>query len=422
VKPRIFISHSTKTEEAEKFLLAVEAALADDYDVRLDMSGLKLGDDWRRTLYAWMDQAHGAVLLLTEAALKSSFVPIEASVLSWRHYRDPNFAFLPVFVDATGFAAVKRRPVFRALALDVLQITRVDSDDVAAAIGAIREALRRFQAQFPHPKTPFERLHFFLRRELERSRIDSFTLEQIGREVFLWTEPAPGDASAVLTVFAKSLLEAKRDVACQALWRLDRELVVQMRQVLCAVAPTWIEFESAAPIAETVFSAPPKPQILLETDQAFILNLYICRASCQPYSSRRCELIQILNLSMQDTAEDILRQIVVQLTAKFAPPSPEFSPATVDRVRGQLESYERGGVPVFLLFQSGYVPDAEIIEHLKREFPTLTICVLTRGVDPSDLVPLRKNATELVPLDFDEEWRIVDQYCALYKRFTCDES
>jgi hypothetical protein len=46
MKPRIFISHSTKTNEAEKFLLAVQAALAPDYEVKLDKDGLKSEDDW----------------------------------------------------------------------------------------------------------------------------------------------------------------------------------------------------------------------------------------------------------------------------------------------------------------------------------------------------------------------------------------
>lgn len=405
MKPRIFISHSTKTEEAEKFLLAVKAALDADYETYLDKDGLKLGDDWRRTIYGWMDQAHGAILLLTEAALKSNFVPIEASVLSWRHYREPNFAFLPVFVDATGFADLKRYRVFRALALDGFQITRVDSNNVSVTIDAIREALGRFQAQFPHPKTPLERLQFFLRRELEQSGTDSFALEQIGREVFLWPEPAPGNASAVLSSFARSLVEANRDVACKALKRLSEELVVQAGRVLEAVAPTWIEMEHAVPIAETVFSEPFKRQILLRTDERLIIDLYICRACCRPYPPV-CRVIQVTSPSRQDTVGDISDQIV----AALLPRRPSFSAPAIGQIKKQLDQYDLRHFPVFLLFPTDFIPDADLIDELRKEFPTLTIFVPTRHVDDDLLAPLRRNSTELVALAPEEEQNIVADF------------
>ncbi|MCL4205480.1 MAG: TIR domain-containing protein [Pirellulaceae bacterium] len=416
MKPRIFLSHSTKTDEAAEFLLAVKDALDADYEVKLDRDGLKLGDDWRRTLYAWMDQAHGAVLLLTEAALKSNFVPIEASVLSWRHYRDPDFAFLPVFVDATDFDALKRRPVLRALALDVFQIARVDSDDVPAAITAIRQALGRFQDKFPHPNTPLERLQFFLRNELEQSRIDSFTLEQIGREVFLWPEPAPGNVAAVLSSFAQSLVEAKRDAACEALKRLSDELVVRVARVLEAVAPTWIEMDRAVPIAETVFSEPARRQLLLDTDERLIIDLYICRACCRPYPPL-CRVIQITSPTRQDTVGDISDQIV----AALLPRRPSFSAPDIGQIKRQLDQYDLRHLPVFLLFPTDFVPDADLIDELRKVFPTLTIFIPTRHVDGDLLAPLRKNATELAALPPEEEQSIVADFDALRGVFSATQ-
>ena|ERR1044072_1274569 len=98
---KIFISHSTKTQEAEAFLQAVTKALEADFDVRLDKIGLQGGDDWRAKLYQWMDEVHGAVLLLTPEALTSEFVQLEASVLSWRRFRQPKFVLLPVLAGTT---------------------------------------------------------------------------------------------------------------------------------------------------------------------------------------------------------------------------------------------------------------------------------------------------------------------------------
>ena len=74
---KIFISHSTKTEEAQEFLDAVKNVLDQDFDLRLDQISLEGGDDWRAQIYRWMYEAHGAVLLLTKEALQSKFVQME---------------------------------------------------------------------------------------------------------------------------------------------------------------------------------------------------------------------------------------------------------------------------------------------------------------------------------------------------------
>ena len=78
---KIFISHSTKTAEARVFLDVLKQALTSHFKVLLDEEELEAGDDWREKIYEWIDDAHGAILLLTPEALKSKSVQIEASVL-----------------------------------------------------------------------------------------------------------------------------------------------------------------------------------------------------------------------------------------------------------------------------------------------------------------------------------------------------
>jgi hypothetical protein len=147
---KIFISHSTKTEEAEVFLNAVRDALSADFDVRLDRTGLQGGDDWRGKLYRWMDEAHGAVLLLTSEALKSNFVQLEASVLVWRRFRQPSFVLVPVLVGEVDVADISKG-IFGEMELSRIQAVNLD-DPGSTALELLR-CLRELK-ESDTPRTP----------------------------------------------------------------------------------------------------------------------------------------------------------------------------------------------------------------------------------------------------------------------------
>src|ERR1051326_2027566 len=55
------------------------------------------GEIWREKLYPALAKCDAGVLLLTESAAASVYVPIEAMVLAWRRLLDASFDLIPVF-------------------------------------------------------------------------------------------------------------------------------------------------------------------------------------------------------------------------------------------------------------------------------------------------------------------------------------
>ena len=98
---RLFLSHSSPSQEARARLVAFAKALEDsarpdDLRVLYDKEQIATGDDWRNRIAFMLHACHGGVVVLDEAALDSDWVPAEATFLSLRHEHDPAFGFLPV--------------------------------------------------------------------------------------------------------------------------------------------------------------------------------------------------------------------------------------------------------------------------------------------------------------------------------------
>ena len=89
---KVFISHSAKEEATKRLLDRLYAKLEQDGQaVRLDREDLVLGDNWRSVLNFWIGGCNAAVVLLSPAALESSFVNYEVSILTYRNRMDRDF-------------------------------------------------------------------------------------------------------------------------------------------------------------------------------------------------------------------------------------------------------------------------------------------------------------------------------------------
>ena len=88
MKPRVFISHSTKEEFSEQVLKAIKTVLEPDFHLLLDRDVLPPGEEWRHELHTWLGWCHAAVILFSPEALVSSWVLKEATILTWRRDLD----------------------------------------------------------------------------------------------------------------------------------------------------------------------------------------------------------------------------------------------------------------------------------------------------------------------------------------------
>ena len=113
---RLFISHSSHDPQAQQRLAdlaeALEAAAqAAGTNIRAiyDRQQIAPSDDWRQRIAFMLHAAHGAVVLLDQAAFASPWVAVEASFLAMRQAVNPSrFRVFPVplYPDAAALDAV----------------------------------------------------------------------------------------------------------------------------------------------------------------------------------------------------------------------------------------------------------------------------------------------------------------------------
>ena len=406
---KIFISHSTKTVEAEKFLDAVELALREDacFDVRLDRGGLQGGDDWRAKLYEWMDEVHGAVLLLTAEALDSKFVQLEAGVLSWRRFRQPKFVLLPVLVGGVGVEDLSKG-LFGEMELNRIQA--VSLDDPAALA---REVVRLLQVlkdeQVYRPRTAKEALEDRAANLLRGGGVTEKDLREVGREALGWTNEDFEDGTDYFEKFARELLRADIVTACRAIKMLAVGEMSGAKKLLDLVAPCWVEEEDAKPIAKLALSDLSRRALSLTTKEAWTLHTYIGRSF---YTSLDVEypVCPLVMPRYEDTLADFREQIL----GYFKPGHRLAAAASPEVIKRQIRKRNDKPEPVFVVFPVGFVPDAKILDPLREEFDTVTFVVLAGEVPAEKLNVIADKVTQLKPVDPGREQDAYDEYMLVY--------
>jgi hypothetical protein len=150
-KPKIFISHSAHEGRPRAVLFALKAELERaGFEVLLDKTRLEGGDEWREELVSWMWQCHAAVILLSEPALASPWVKIEAANLISRRslstqFGNPRFLVLPVLFDPVTPARLPGTD-FSPLALDEIQAVPSATDRMI--VDAVMKKLQAISERF----------------------------------------------------------------------------------------------------------------------------------------------------------------------------------------------------------------------------------------------------------------------------------
>lgn len=399
---KIFISHSTKTGEAEEFLNAVEQALLADkeFDVRLDKAGLRGGDDWRAKLYEWMDEVHGAILLLTTEALNSKFVQLEASVLSWRRFRQPKFVLLPVLVGGVGVEELSKG-LFGEMELNRIQA--VNLDDPAALASEVVRLLQALKER-DTPRTAKEVLESRIVKLLKKENTEE-DLRDVGRRTLGWEGKDFTAGTDYYEKFARDLLCTDIGVACDAIRKLADAGMGKAKELLDLVIPCWVEEEDAKPIAKLALSELSRRALSLNTKEPWTLNTYISR-SCYTSLEHGWPVCQLGLPRYQDTLADFREQIL----RYFKPGHRLAGAASPEDVKRQIRKRGEKPEPVFVVFPAGFVPDAKILDPLREEFSTITFVVLAGDAPPEQMGVIADKVTVLKPVDSEREQDAYDEY------------
>ena len=117
-RPRkVFISHSTKTDENLIFLNAVCDALDNDFDVLVDRRTLKPSDQWHARILEWMYECDAVVILMSRRVLEESiWVQAEAMVTSVRRRNETDFRLIVVPLNDVNEAHIQQHPFYGDIA------------------------------------------------------------------------------------------------------------------------------------------------------------------------------------------------------------------------------------------------------------------------------------------------------------------
>jgi TIR domain-containing protein len=405
---RIFISHSTKTEQGEKFLTAVEKELNKKFLVDLDRKGLQVGDDWRQKIYEWMDEAHGAVLLLTPEALKSRFVQIETSILSWRSFRQPEFAFVPVLMGAVKPEDMKKG-IFGELALSMVQA--ISLDDPAALAKKVSRALQNRLKEIGRPRTAFEVLKDLIVKQLIGGGNTKQDLREVGISKLNWGKNRFSASTDYYEKFAQDLLKAETLSAFAAIEQLSELGMKNAMDLLDLVAPGWVGQEEAKPVAYLAMKEDSKRAIGLNGKGRWAMTAYISRA-CFKSLKHNLPVCELTAPKTGDVLGDYKQQIIDCFTIKgaYAEESDRLE------VKNQIEERSRKK-PVFVVFPPNLLPDALLLEGLRKEFRTVTFFILTGDEPLAKLHAIREKVDLLTPLDRAREASTRVQYSELSQSF-----
>jgi hypothetical protein len=394
---KIFISHSTRTEEAKGFLDAVTEALKTDFDVRLDRTRLEPGDDWRAKLYQWMDEVHGAVLLLTAEALTSKFVQLEASVLSWRRFRQPKFVLLPVLVGVS--VGDLSEGLFGEMELSRIQALNLDdptalAQEVARLLGVLKER--------DTPRTAKEVLEDRVAKLLRKENTEE-DLRDAGHQHLGWLSRDFVAGTDYYEKFALDLLKADIGTACAAIKLLADQGMHDAMELLRLVVPAWVAEAEAKPIAQIALSEPVRRAVSLNAADRWSLHTYISR-SCYKSLDHKLKVCELVKPGYQDSLLHFKQQILDSFK-----PSEYASGVKPEDVKRRIVKRNLAE-PVFVVFPPGFIPDTKILDSLRDEFSTVTFFVLAGDAPPEQLNPILDRVSVLKPLDPNLRQNAEDEY------------
>ncbi len=382
---KIFISHSTKAPVARRYLDAVSEALGEDprFEVLLDQNRLQGGDDWRGRIYGWMGKAHGAVLLLSEEALGSTFVPIELAILSFRRCREEKFPLIPVLVGDVQPEDTQHGVIGD---IDLNRIQYVRKPDPADAAREVVASLRRFFNNRV-PRTAREVLEEQTASHLRDAGFTEADLAWVVEGLPKWLAvqvDSGGDGG--FSTFVHDLFRVDFDTACEALCKLAERRpkgIDSLLEVLDLVAPFWVTEKEAIGIAErALYREKAKRLLALDVEYLWTVRSFICRACLWSLSTNWICEVEPPDEEAEHGLASLRRQFLEHLDqaqASLRPTKRRQRLLPRRALQRALDKIEQRGKPLFVVLTRDWSVDEELLGGFREDFATPAIVVMGTG-------------------------------------------
>ena len=371
---RIFISHSNGDPDSLAYIQAISEALTPaGFEILVDRKRLEPGAKWRDEIYTWMGLCHGAVILVSQAAIRpqSIWVPRETSILLWRRTLDPKFLVIPACLGAVKPEHL-RGGVFTDMQLEEIETAP------AATPAELAAALTLRFAPLAQPKTPLEVL---ASRLAELLRVASDTVIE---ETIEALAPDPGPLAPVSnrrSFLALTLLQSPLRQSLPALEVLAEYIdASKIDQIIWMIAPSWVDLCAARWLADCAARGEEKPAAVLNAATAFCARMYVDRAGCRPPQTR-WPLVTSTAVHGEQAAPEIAAEVENNLIQEFRLADDPQMPDPRERLAALLRERQREGRPVFgtLPFSPAI---ASALPELQRLLPAVTFVLLSGNEFP----------------------------------------
>ena len=398
-RPKVFISHSSKTPETTAFLDQVYVALkqhgsGQSFDVFLDREEIYTGEEWHKKILNNLCTCDAVVLLLSEAALASPWVRQEAAFSAIRRFGDPSLKLVVVIIDDTvSVQKIEQCEFLGGVARlhDVQFTTKAPNDIIEELANVTNRSYSLLDNSLEDMCSALEAIRPDILAQAIRNLDDNriATLPWNTAPAHILALSVVDEPSKALRNFHDLLLPAMRRIIHN---RRDSAIVL-----LESVKPLWVEPKASKNLFLAQQNKENKAPLTINgfNQQNFTAESYADRA----WGKGKYLLVSVGSSTSEVQILNILRSTVV--------------PQTMHKhfVDARIKKYRK---PILVVFSSPepgaselLLPDENLLERITSLYPTAVILLPTGEASPQgrpDLQPLEPK------LDTEEEDRQFDDY------------
>jgi hypothetical protein len=389
---RVFISHSAAGDddtEAMELLVALDAALKDDdFAVKYDRKDLQLGVNWRSMINFWINHCDAAVVLLSQKALRSSYVSYEITSLVTRKK-----TIIPVFLTGVGYNEVDDSPLSPSRLHDIHSL--VNETDQQRRVARVKEQLLSVKRGMASVNRQAELLADCLRPvSLNEVRRQLDKLEP-GRDA--WMEDADPYLSLAIKMMSVGIDRATKVILdlLDVLKNNDK-----MYEAFALTATSWVDARAVEDVKAVAAGARDKRAVATNATEKLIADIYVWCASERP-PGNSWTVVEGSGIFSEEAFDEMKGEITEVLRERF-----NISPE--DDLEEELVALEETEQPVFVTLSAAGISQS-MFAQLRGAFPTVTFFLRVGGAGDRDPVG---GVVKLIqpPLESDFE----KNFCELY--------
>jgi hypothetical protein len=387
-RPKVFISHSAKEQEAREFCQAIAAGLsASGFDVLWD-ANLPTSGAWRGAIDEWIWNCDAAILVLSVDAVSSRYVAYEAALLRqrWLHMK-PRFELVPVWCPGVSDTTLVQN-------MGALQIAEIHTDvklaqwpqpgGAASYQPEVLQLISRLNGvlQETQPRHEIEKL---LILELEHGTLTDAALADIADAYQLPALP-PGAKKDRAALLARALIDSTDPLGDPRFDRLRMAIpamlaamnspkdrvpkIVKLAAPFCWVSPAYVAqipgiFAGGSASSRAIGWVRKWP---------FSERMYLYRTFC---TRSNLWIVAPSELSGSQAAFD---HILACLGDKVC----NDAGATVMAVSKRIKKLTGDGAAVFLILSADGIVD-ELLSQVRVAWPDLRIFLYTNQMSETEL-------------------------------------